>query len=380
MRYKIFLGILLFVCSSVGISQESNQKLFYKHFTGTIDTNMQVSLDLIFENNNVSGYYYYYFPIPGQKETYHFGKNIPLEGEISGDKITMKEYGDKTSKFTGIIDKKWNITGNWKRREYEEPIDFIVSEDYSKNSIELNSYNLKRKQFINTEDKSVDKLPSATVEISLLCPGKKLNKVLKDSIDYIITGFMNYKPEKIKSPELLMENIVFDFFQSYREATDGIEGIQHFASFNWTKKLSMNIRYNENHIISIGFEKYGYTGGAHGINIMKYVVLDMHQNKRLELEDIFGEDYQLQLIKLLDKKLRRINGILPDENLRDAGFLVDQMEISDNFYVNNEGIGFFYNVYQISPYAAGSTELFLPFAELKNILKADIPFNWLTKN
>lgn len=380
MRYKKILGILFMVYSSMGISQESSEKLVYKHFTGTIDTNMQVSLDLIFENNNVSGYYYYYFPIPGQKETFHFGKNIPLEGKIEGAKIIMNEYGDKSSKFTGIIDKKWNIAGNWKRREYEDPIDFNVSENYSKNSIELNAYSLKRKQLINTEDKSVDKLPSATVEISLLCPAKRINKVLKDTLDHIITRFMNYRPEQIKSPELLMENIVYDFFESYREATDGIEGIQHFASFNWSKKLSMNVKYNENNIISLCFEKYGYTGGAHGINIMKYVVLDMKQNKRLEQEDIFMENYQPNLIKLLDKKLRRINGILPDENLRDAGFLVDQMEISDNFYVNNEGIGFFYNVYQISPYAAGTTELFIPFAELKSILKSNIPFDWVTRD
>lgn len=377
MRRKYFLFFLFTILMIAGFSQSTKNKMVYKHFTGTLDTNMFVSLDLVVENNDISGFYYYYFPIPGQTDSYQYGKTIPLEGTLNGDKLSMNEYGDKSSGFTGIIDKKWNITGNWKRREYEDPIKFNVTEDYSNNSISLDSYFLSRKKKIKTTDATVEKLPSAKVEITLLYPAKRMNKVLQDTLDHIISRFMYNRSEKIKSPELLMENIIFDFFESYGEATDGIEGINHFASFNWEKSLQMGVKYNEQNILSLSFEKYGYTGGAHGILIQKFVVLDMISNKHLTLVDIFNEGYQTSVEALLDKKLRKQNGILDSESLRDAGFLVDKVEISDNFYINNDGIGFYYNVYRIAPYAAGPTELFIPFYELINILKPGHPFSWV---
>jgi hypothetical protein len=377
MGYKYLFSIFFYFFVFEGSAQITDNLVFYKHFTGHIDTNMHVSLDLVSDNNKITGFYYYYFSIPGQETIIQYGKTIPLEGFLNGHELSMNDYGDKSSGFTGMIDKKWNIRGNWQRREYENPIKFKLSEDYSNNSLPLSYYALSDKESITTTDKSVKKLPQAKVEISLLYPEKRINKELRDTLDHIITRFMLNQPEKIKSPELLMENIAFSFFQSYREATDGIEGIQHFASFNWEKKLKMGVIYNENNILSLWFEKYGYTGGAHGIMIRDYEVLDMAGNQHLKLNDIFTQGYQLELEILLDKKLRRLNGILHNENLRDAGFLVDNVEVSDNFYINNDGIGFYYNVYQIAPFAAGPTELFIPFAELQNILKPDHTFNWV---
>lgn len=377
MRIKHILFLTLYLFVVIGFSQSTKSKMIYKHFTGTMDTNMFVSLDLISENNKISGFYYYYFSIPGQEDSYQYGKTIPLEGTLNDDKLSMNEYGDKSSSFTGVIDKTWNISGSWQRREHEDPIKFNLIEDYTNNSLPLESYSLSRKQKINTKDATVEKLPFAKVEISMLYPTMKINTVLKDTLDRIITQFMLNRSESIKSPELLMENIVFDFFSSYAEATDGIEGIEHFSSFNWEKKFKMGVKYNEQNILSLSFEKYGYTGGAHGILIRNYVVLDIATNKHLSPADIFIDGYQASLEVLLDKKLRKQNGILDTESLRDAGFLVDSVTVSDNFFVNNDGIGFYYNVYRIAPYAAGPTELFIPYYELKEILKPGHPFLWI---
>lgn len=377
MAYKYLLGFLFYIFVITGFSQTSENNMFYKHFSGSLDTNMFVSLDLISENKKISGFYYYYFSIPGQFQSFQYGKTIPLEGLLEGTKLSLNEYGDKSSGFTGIIDKDWNITGTWNRREYEDPIKFQLTEDYSNHSIPLKTYYLSRKQKIKTEDNSIEKVPTATVEISMLYPANSIDNALKDTLDLMITNFMYNQPERIQSPELLMENIVFDFFESYSEATDGIEGIQHFASFNWEKNLKMSVKYNEQNILSLSFEKYGYTGGAHGIMIKNYEVLDITSKKHLTLEDIFIEGYQASLEKLLEKKLRKLNGILADETLRDAGFLVDKIEVSDNFYVNNDGLGFYYNVYRIAPYAAGPTEIFIPFYDLRTILKPDHPFSWV---
>ena len=69
--------------------------------------------------------------------------------------------------------------------------------------------------------------------------------------------------------------------------------------------------------------------------------------------------------------------MMGEENLAESGFLVDTISHTENFYVNNDGIGFFYNVYEIAAYATGSTELFCTFYDLKKILRPDHPFFWL---
>lgn len=349
---------------------------FYKHYSGSLDTTMQLILDLSTIDGKVSGNYFYYFEIPGHDKKFHFGKTVPIEGVISGSEIKFHEFGNSDSRFLGSI-KENKITGMWKRREYEDPIKFNLIENYTQGSLPLTCYTLSNRQKIIHAEVDEKLLPSAKINIIILYPEETKNRTLKDTLDRAITKFMYNKPESLNSPELLMENITFDFFDSYIKATQGIEDITRTASFNWEKRLSMDVKYNVNNILSLSFEKYGFTGGAHGIKIKEFFVYDLRGNKQLQLKDIFVDEYASSLNKLLDNKLRKMNGIKEDESLREAGFFIDQVESTENFYVNNDGIGFYYNVYHLASYAMGTTELFIPFKEMKQILKENHPFNWV---
>ena len=46
-----------------------------------------------------------------------------------------------------------------------------------------------------------------------------------------------------------------------------------------------------------------------------------------------------------------------------------EMFPSENFILGNETITFVYNPYEIAPYAVGSTELIIPFGDIKDLLK-----------
>ena len=98
------------------------------------------------------------------------------------------------------------------------------------------------------------------------------------------------------------------------------------------------------------------------------------------IKHIFKENAKDEIDNILDLKLRKLNGLNSEESLREAGFFVDKMEWSENFFINNQGIGFFYNVYEIAPYASGTTELFIPFTEITEFLKPNHPFNWIKKH
>jgi hypothetical protein len=56
------------------------------------------------------------------------------------------------------------------------------------------------------------------------------------------------------------------------------------------------------------------------------------------------------------------------QSLADAGFFSDTIKPADNFYITRDGIGFYYNQYDIAPYASGAFDIFIPFSELNDVL------------
>jgi hypothetical protein len=50
---------------------------------------------------------------------------------------------------------------------------------------------------------------------------------------------------------------------------------------------------------------------------------------------------------------------------------------NDNFFVTKGGVGFHFNIYEITPYAVGSFDAFIPFNELKGLLKENSPISHL---
>ncbi|MCD4731069.1 MAG: DUF3298 and DUF4163 domain-containing protein [Bacteroidales bacterium] len=380
---RLFVYSLLFYLVSVtmGVSaQPMPSHSFYKHLTGTLDTTMQLTVDLFSHNGDITGYYYYYFPEPGNEYILHYGKTIPIKGTITGSAIILNEFSGEGSSFKGFIDSENKISGTWERKEHEKSLPFKIQEDYSQGSLPFIYYSQTYQENLDIETSVPNYHPAAKINLILLYPDLQKGNPLKDTLDFFITQFSTNKKELISSPKLLLDNISSEFFKSYFAATEGIEDISSSASLNWEKNLSMDIRHNENNIVSIKFEKYAYTGGAHGISMTEYAVCDLTKKEKLSLKDIFKENAKDEIDNILDLKLRKLNGLNSEESLREAGFFVDKMEWSENFFINNQGIGFFYNVYEIAPYASGTTELFIPFTEITEFLKPNHPFNWIKKH
>lgn len=381
---KRLFNFILFYClitSAVEVfSQPMPSDSFYKHLTGTLDTTMQLTVDLFSYNGDITGYYYYYFPEPGNEHILHYGKTIPVEGTITGSDVVLKEFSGQGSSFNGFVDADNKISGTWQRKEHAESIPFSIQENYSLGSLSFVYYSQTYQEKLEIETSVPNYKPAAKINLVLLYPDLQKGNPLKDTLDYFITQFLINKKETISSPKSLLDTISSDFFESYFTATEGIEDVSTSASLNWEKNLSMDIRHNENNIVSIKFEKYAYTGGAHGISMTEYAVCDLAKKRKLTLKNIFKENSKTEVDNLLDAKLRALNGLNSEESLREAGFFVDNVEWTDNFFINNQGIGFFYNVYEIAPYASGTTELFIPFSEITPLLAPNHPFVWIKKN
>lgn len=372
-----FLSSLFFLLNQ-SFSQPRLPDIFYRHYTGILDTTMNLTFDLFSFNGKIKGYYYYGFRIPGGNGDYQYGKTIPITGHIEGSTFNIQESINSDSRFVGTFDEDGSLTGKWIRQVYQKEIPFFLNINGGDGSIKLNTFHLIRENPAIAIGNQNENVPKAIIEILILYPEKVNNPGIKEAIDQQITRFMFNGPMPVNSIELFMENIVFDFFESYHHYSEGIENIRELNSFNWKKTLSMEVIYNANQLLSLRFRKHAYSGGGQGISIQENHVFDSKSGKKLALNDFLIPGFEAKLNIMLDKKFRILNGLKRDESLRPAGFLIDQIEYSANFYINNDGIGFYYNVYEVAPYSTGTTELFIPFHELQTLLSSGHPFSWIS--
>jgi hypothetical protein len=134
---------------------------------------------------------------------------------------------------------------------------------------------------------------------------------------------------------------------------------------NQELKFGTEIFYNENQLLSLAISEYNYTGGAHGLLRSQCMSFDLRLKKRIRLDDVFKSQYRDELKVRLNEAARKK---FRTNHLSDV-LLVDEVEVTDNFYLTRNGITFLYAPYEIAPFVMGEPTLFLPFRGLKSILK-----------
>jgi hypothetical protein len=109
-------------------------------------------------------------------------------------------------------------------------------------------------------------------------------------------------------------------------------------------------------------------GGAHGLLIKWYYVIDLESEKLLRIDD-FIDDYQGdQMRTLVYDELRKLSGLERNEPLSEGIFLADDPELTFNFFINEEGLGLHWNPYEIAPYAEGEIQIMLPWKKIRPLM------------
>ncbi|MEM6394975.1 MAG: DUF3298 domain-containing protein [Bacteroidota bacterium] len=126
--------------------------------------------------------------------------------------------------------------------------------------------------------------------------------------------------------------------------------------FNMEFDESSEALLNRDGYLTMSYHYYKYTGGAHGNFFTSYFNFSRDPAKRLQFADIFGESATEEaIVELLKTEIE-------PETLE---YLEGELPITQNFALTDEGVNFLYNIYEILPYAAGMTEVLLPFGLLQ---------------
>lgn len=130
----------------------------------------------------------------------------------------------------------------------------------------------------------------------------------------------------------------------------------------WTTEERFAVTYNRDKHFSVLFENMINTGGAHPNTLRNSAIYDMTTGKSLTLSDILnGDQKQIEQI-ILDGFSARIKAE-PDTFYPEAETYLQEAIANKTYgyYLSEEGLTFYFQKYEIAPYAAGFQEYTLPF-------------------
>lgn len=140
------------------------------------------------------------------------------------------------------------------------------------------------------------------------------------------------------------------------------------------EKDSIKVIYNENEISTLCFYQQTYNGQIHPLTTIHFRCFNLAESKQLKLSDLFEENYYSELTKIGKKEFYTQLGLPDTANLKSHYFRFDknQFKLNENFYINYDGLHFFYNQLEISGYASGAIDLVIPWSKIKHLLNKDI--------
>jgi hypothetical protein len=197
-------------------------------------------------------------------------------------------------------------------------------------------------------------------------------------------------PDVGGEPEAALKRLVRELFYTGQEPEEYAGGLLVFfrQQYEGIKELvrrdpdypmsSLNWFYDENFetplvspsLIVLKRKVDFYTGGAHGMNIVRWYVIDRAKAEQVRIDSLFSGESGGELQLALEAALRIKAGAGVRERLSSIGYFEDSVPVPENFFLGPEGVGFHWDPYEIAPYSFGPVEVILPYGEIRSLFSS----------
>ncbi|WP_345947565.1 DUF3298 domain-containing protein [Mucilaginibacter sp. PAMB04274] len=163
-----------------------------------------------------------------------------------------------------------------------------------------------------------------------------------------------------------LQRLTWQFLQDYKD----FRKQNPTSPMHFELDCKVNIIRQDSSLVTMEYNGYQFTGGAHGGTVIRYLNWDVKGKKKILMSDIFTPGYEAELTKTAEKIFRKQENLTPGKSLKDDYFFKDgKFSLNQNFLITPIGIKFLYNQYEIKPYAAGQTSLEVPYSKIKTLLQ-----------
>lgn len=209
------------------------------------------------------------------------------------------------------------------------------------------------------------KIKDMSVETKLI---NKDNKFIKASLKIPILMISNKEVQNAVNKKI--ESDIMNFYnQSFKEAGNYFDDFPETEN-KFVANSDFEVKKNTNNIISMLIKYYKYSGGAHGYYEYVPYNIDLISGKVFILKDMFkeGSNYEQVINDEIKKQIRELNlkNNLPEDSMQLYSFKgINDMQ---KFYLKDDKLVVFFNLYDIAPYAAGIPEFYIDKSAFQNIL------------
>lgn len=233
--------------------------------------------------------------------------------------------------------------------------------------------------------------PHCNLQINFLFPVDFKNKEVLDAVcRHILRSCFGESYEHL-TPSQAVERYAERYIKEYksleadfREDKDHDHDHDHEGSnlswFSYYEYFSNEIVYSKNNLLCYAVSYENYTGGAHGAHSHTNHILDLNTGRPMVEDDFFIEGFEDKLVAILVRKIAGNNHVTDARELENMGFFdINEIYPNGNFYIDDTGITYCFNEYEIAAYVVGATRVHLPYSEIAHLLRNDSRIAYLTE-
>ncbi|MDB4922875.1 DUF3298 and DUF4163 domain-containing protein [Mucilaginibacter sp.] len=192
-------------------------------------------------------------------------------------------------------------------------------------------------------------------------PDFKGQKKLNDTIAHKLVTLFQLSEKPDTSLTELSKKFMTDYLSSKQDGRSDL-----FYSLDCYAKVLRQ----DSSLTTLETGGYVFTGGAHPSSFTGFINWNTKANKSITLTDLIKPNNLEKLNGIAEGIFRKNEKLSDTASLATNYFFKDnKFALNDNFSITPTGLKFFYNQYEIKPYAAGTTELIIPYSKIKLLLR-----------
>ena len=193
----------------------------------------------------------------------------------------------------------------------------------------------------------------------------------QDALNKYVSNFIgNYETDaKIFDEDLLdLENHPDLIPQNMDQLHD--HELQSTTFYSYQESLSNKIHFNESNILSFQVSQVNNKGGSATYSSYNNYVINLKTGEILTENDLFSPGYDVSLQQLFANSLLQQNEVKSISDLEDLGYFgIQEIAPNRNFLIDSKGITYTFNKGEYSAYPLSAPIIFIPFNEIKMLLK-----------
>lgn len=206
------------------------------------------------------------------------------------------------------------------------------------------------------------------------CASYEVSYPVFTGIDSVVTKKISHGIDSVLSIGF-SEGLVQSFEQNGRLFIDQYqdfvsEGLEASGAA-WYYSVNVNPEQVTDSLITLSIYTEDYSGGAHPNSATIFLNIQAQTGARVQLDDVLKPGYKNTLTQIGEKVFREQRELADTASFKSNAFDFpdDKFQLNKNYGFTKEGILFYYNSYEVGAYAAGPTEVLIPYTEIKDWLK-----------